>query len=1187
MARSPSRRDDDRYARRDERHYRRHSRDRERRYNGRDRDRDYRPRRDGSRDRLNFRRGDDRKRSRERTPVRDRDRERDRPRRSGDSRDDYDDPRRKRHRDEKYPSSPPREQSRDHRNVKSSSVRGNETPRPSTADNAEEEAKKAKLAKVEAWKKQMAEKQAAKQGSSSSTPASPAIKTQPPASPSPALRQPTGKAEAPATKDEIKNEDNSQIKDEKDAPPVPYAGKFDPKAIAKRAAAKLEKSRAALDGIVPLPTSATTAASHNGTSLADTKKMPARLGNAKVSGFGLSRAGADGTGDRMANAPKAGADLAEDERTERKLEKLPDLPAINESSDAAHVNGSDDQDDDGGDMRSDDEEAEAAREAAQKRAQEAQAEQQDIEMADSADNIKVEPATVPNGDVQTEDEDEVDPLDVFMNDLTAPADNIIPNRTIGKTGQKVGQVFDGDDGDDMDAVGDGMDDISAMTVKRKRKDIPTVNHAKVTYTPFRKAFYSEPVELAEMSKEDVDILRADLDNITCLGGNAPKPIMKFSQGGFGAQILDVIRDLKFDKPTPVQAQTLPAIMSGRDTIGIAKTGSGKTVAYLLPMFRHIKDQPPLEKLDGPIGLVLAPTRELATQIHRDCKPYIKALNLRAVCAYGGAPIKDQIAELKRGAEIVICTPGRMIDLLAANSGRVTNLKRVTYVVLDEADRMYDMGFEPQIGKILVNVRPDRQTVLFSATLPRTIEAVQKKALNNPLRIMVGGRSVVADEITQLVEVRAEDTKFRRVLELLGDLTDGDEDARCLIFVDRQESADKLLLDLNVRGYPAVSIHGGKEQVDRDQALSDFKSGASPVMVATSVAARGLDVKQLKLVINHDAPNHLEDYVHRAGRTGRAGNTGTAVTFVRPDQDRYANFLIRALKDSKREVPEDLIKLDKQFQEKVSSGEAKKMTSGFGGRGIERLDESRAAERARERKMHKTGDDNDEDDESKDDKPVDKKQAELDKMLAKATGQVKDRDAEQEAAASATQQPSSLLPSALADHLNKAMIVEKRVLPEPSASGTPSAKINDKLAKVNAAVAKINSKLGAKGTPRPGIPIDNRGPDAGAFHATLEINDFPQKARWAVTNRTNVAKILDSTGTSITTKGTFYAPGKEPEAGTGDLPKLYILVEGDTEIVVEGAMRELTRLLREGTVAALEAEGAMGGAKAGGGRYSVV
>jgi len=189
-----------------------------------------------------------------------------------------------------------------------------------------------------------------------------------------------------------------------------------------------------------------------------------------------------------------------------------------------------------------------------------------------------------------------------------------------------------------------------------------------------------------------------------------------------------------------------------------------------------------------------------------------------------------------------------------------------------------------------------------------MEALARKILQRPVEIVVGARSVVAPEVNQIVEIRNDDDKFRRLLELLGDLYDKDEDARTLIFVDRQESADSLLRDLMRRGYPCMSIHGGKDQIDRDSTISDFKAGVVPVLVATSVAARGLDVKQLKLVVNYDCPNHMEDYVHRVGRTGRAGNTGTAVTFVTQEQGRYAVDISKALKLSGQKIPDDIQKL---------------------------------------------------------------------------------------------------------------------------------------------------------------------------------------------------------------------------------------------------------------------------------------
>merc|ERR1719319_382434 len=290
-------------------------------------------------------------------------------------------------------------------------------------------------------------------------------------------------------------------------------------------------------------------------------------------------------------------------------------------------------------------------------------------------------------------------------------------------------------------------------------------------------------------------------------------------------------------------------MSGRDCIGIAKTGSGKTLAFLLPLFRHIADQEELEEGDGPISIIMTPTRELCLQIGKEVRKFIKAVGgARVVCVYGGTGISEQIAELKRGAEIIVCTPGRMIDMLAANSGKVTNLKRVTFLVLDEADRMFDMGFEPQVMRVMENCRPDRQTVMFSATFPRQMEGLARRILQKPIEVQVGGRSVVAKEIEQHVAVLEEETKFLKLLEILGNYVDL---GQVIVFVDKQEHADGLLKDLMNASYTSCSsLHGGIDQYDRD---------------STTVAARGLDVKKLVLVVNYDCPNHYEDYVHRPGR----------------------------------------------------------------------------------------------------------------------------------------------------------------------------------------------------------------------------------------------------------------------------------------------------------------------------------
>ncbi|CAL8583351.1 pre-mRNA processing RNA-helicase, variant 2 [Xanthoria parietina] len=1175
-----SRRDGDRHdrSRRDDgRSHRRRSRSRspDRRY----RDHDPRSHRDRYDD--DYHRSGRRDRSRDRRRSRDRDLGRDN-RREKDTRAKRDgsrDPRRRRDGSTDSRRRERRDGSRD-RTHRPAGAKGDITPKKSTASGQTEEEKKAeRLAKLEAWKQKQAAEKTRKQEELDAAGGTRSL-----------LDEMDKKANASPVA--LPSPEASEMNG--DTSPKPYAGKFDPKAIVKRAttgaasATKLgtdialpgvAKTSATLNSISTGPKANHSIAPANGSSGKAPPAAPLKA-RGNVSGFGLSTKSA-AEGDKTAAKP--GLDFGEEEGSRKKLEKLPTPPpedtVTNDNAamaDGAKVEGEEDDDDEAmQDAGTEEEAAAAARAAAEKREERLQeqslayqAGEEPIATApqDPTTNSDIAMADAPQGgavDLAAEPAEEEDPLDAFMTGLGDPM--TAPKKSdgikISKSKNQQPEAIFGDDDVDLNTVAVDPDDFLAMASKKKKKDLPTVNHAKLNYQPFRKNFYHEPSELTEMTDEEVADLRLELDGIKIRGVDAPKPVLKWSQCGLGAQSLEVIQRLGYERPTSIQTQAVPSIMSGRDVIGVAKTGSGKTIAFLLPMFRHIKDQRPIDSLDGPVGLVMTPTRELATQIHKECKPFLKALNLRAVCAYGGAPIKDQIADLKRGAEIIVCTPGRMIDLLAANSGRVTNLRRVTYLVLDEADRMFDMGFEPQVMKIMANIRPDRQTVLFSATFPRQMESLARKVLAKPIEIVVGGRSVVAPEITQIVEVRTEESKFIRLLELLGNLYEEEknEDDRALIFVDRQEAADGLLKDLMRKGYPCMSIHGGKDQIDRDSTIDDFKAGVVPIMIATSVAARGLDVKQLKLVVNYDAPNHLEDYVHRAGRTGRAGNTGTAVTFVTPEQDRYSVDIVKALKQSDREIPEDLRKLADGFIDKVKSGKEKVSGSGFGGKGLERLDQERDAARARERKTHKTGDDGEEDEKEEKEKDTG------DDLITKAASAV------QSAAAPAPPAPLPGVPKGI--DLDGKITVHK--------TEVPVADSKNPLSKVSAAVANIHNRLSQNRELRQGVPIDNKGPDAGAFHATLEINDFPQKARWAVTNRTNVAKILEATGTSITTKGSFYATGKEPQAGEN--PKLYILVEGDTEVVVTNAMRELMRLLKEGTIAAADSDARAPAS----GRYNVV
>lgn len=1088
-------------------------------------------------------------------------------------------------------------------------------------EKSEAEKKADRLAKLEAWKKKLEQKNRADGGAESS------------ASLSPAPTAATLTPQAPTTTKTTATDPGSTD--------VVYAGKFDPKAIAKKSAARhhspellgsvtLGKTAAVPD----VKTSALPPAKNvtskgewifldfdfgvRRTSLLTSLclECAASLSASKLfSSFGFNKGAADSAAGRRK------LDFDDEETSKRKLAKLPDA-SLEDADFTSYDNQDEDEDDDGHFDGTEEEFAAAARAARERRderilqqnmamqmdepvekdgaATEAPAVDVDEEasavvsvassqtMAEPASDTpaNVEPVTMDIDEIKSAvvvpepepaeahrvtrvptaaaapatDLDmgtDVDPLDAFMADLDQASS--VKKTLKTKKPSTEPEAYFNDDEDYLTKVEDNLDakSILAIAAKRKKKEIPTIDYSKLNITPVRKNFWVEPTELGLLTEAEVAELRLDLDGIKVSGKDVPKPVQKWSHCGLTRTMLEVVEKLGYDRPTPIQMQALPVIMSGRDVIGVAKTGSGKTMAFLVPMFRHIMDQDRVKDNEGPIGLILTPTRELAVQIHRDCKPFAKALGLRTVCAYGGPPIKDQIAELKRGAEIIVATTGRMIDLLAANQGRVVSLKRTTYIVLDEADRMFDMGFEPQVMKIFANIRPDRQTVLFSATMPRIIDALVKKVLQTPIEIVVGGRSVVAPEITQIIEVREEKEKFFRLLELLGELYIDDDDVRSLIFVERQEKADELLRELLRKGYACMSLHGGKDQIDRDSTISDFKCGVCPVLVATSVAARGLDVKQLKLVVNYDAPNHLEDYVHRAGRTGRAGNTGTAVTFITPEQENCAPGIAKALEQSGQPVPERLAEMRKLWREKVKAGQVRDQ-SGFGGKGLEKLDKDREAARMRERKTHKAeGDDEEPDKEAA--AEDDKKKKAADNLAQSAASAIVSRDTGKGEGNAGGDASAASATSAAGTPAQGAGLP-----PKPVGTGGGAA-----LEKAASAINDINARLARAGQLRPGQPIDNKGPDAGAFHATLEINDFPQKARWAVTNRTNVAKILDSTGTSITTKGTFYAAGaKVPPGGEA---KLYLLIEGDTELAVGNALTELTRLLREGTVAAADAD----------------
>ncbi|KAK3720050.1 hypothetical protein QZH41_015454, partial [Actinostola sp. cb2023] len=626
--------------------------------------------------------------------------------------------------------------------------------------------------------------------------------------------------------------------------------------------------------------------------------------------------------------------------------------------------------------------------------------------------------------------------------------------------------------------------------------------------------------------------------LTCLQFGFPV-VLTCLQFGF-----PVVLTNSYEKPTPIQAQAIPAVMAGRDMIGIAKTGSGKTLAFLIPMFRHVKDQPPLERDEGPLAIVMTPTRELAIQIHRECKKFCKPLNLRVVCVYGGTGISEQIAELKRGAEIIVCTPGRMIDMLTANNGRVTNCTRCTYLVLDEADRMFDMGFEPQVMRIIDCIRPDRQTVMFSATFPRQMEALARRILDKPVEIQVGGRSVVCSDVDQNVVMIEEENKFLKLLELLG------------IFQEK-----------------------GMDQFDRDSTIADFKNGVTKLMIATSVAARGLDIKRLNLVVNYDCPNHYEDYVHRVGRTGRAGNKGTAYTFIAPEQGRLGLEIVKALENSEVLVPADLRTLACEYIESLKAeGKQIVKTSGFSGKGFKfNEEENNKVNEAKKLQKWALGLQDSDDEAEAAEKEVEEIDKRLDAVFSKKPHIKKAAPVANEAQIKGEQKAKLNLAASIAAKINQKISAGTNNLdPTQQAAsqiikgGTVTALTGLDLARQLA--EKIHSKLNYEGPQEEPKEQEQKEVETERYEDEVEINEFPQTARWKITSKVfgrhradtfrdedTIMAITEYSECAVTVRGTYFTPGKEPKEGER---KIYLYIEGPSERAIQLAKVEIKRIVKE-------------------------
>ncbi|KAK0535570.1 ATP-dependent RNA helicase ded1 [Tilletia horrida] len=401
------------------------------------------------------------------------------------------------------------------------------------------------------------------------------------------------------------------------------------------------------------------------------------------------------------------------------------------------------------------------------------------------------------------------------------------------------------------------------------------------------------------------------------GRDAPEPVTEFLSPPIDPHLLDNIKLARYTTPTPVQKYSIPIVALGRDLMGCAQTGSGKTGGFLFPilsaLYTHGPPPPSPEQAQGggggysrgrkayPVCLILAPTRELVSQIHDEARKFTYRSWVKPAVVYGGADIGSQIRSIERGCDLLSATPGRLVDLI--ERGRIS-LSNVRFLVLDEADRMLDMGFEPQIRRIVEGEDMpgvlERQTLMFSATFPRDIQMLAKDFLKEYVFLSVGRVGSTSENITQKIEYVEDDDKRSVLLDVLNAMAPG---GLCLIFVETRRMADMLTNFLMSQRVSATSIHGDRTQRERERALELFRSGQTPVMVATAVASRGLDIPNVTHVINYDLPSDIDDYVHRIGRTGRAGNTGQAIAFFNRGNRNIVRELIDLLSEANQEVPD--------------------------------------------------------------------------------------------------------------------------------------------------------------------------------------------------------------------------------------------------------------------------------------------
>ncbi|KPA74799.1 putative Atp-dependent DEAD/H RNA helicase [Leptomonas pyrrhocoris] len=684
---------------------------------------------------------------------------------------------------------------------------------------------------------------------------------------------------------------------------------------------------------------------------------------------------------------------------------------------------------------------------------------------------------------------------------------------------------------------------------KKLRQLTYVNHSEMQYIPIRKDFYVVPPDMKDLTPEEMRVLLRELDGAKVQGQDLPRPLRSWHGTGLPDKVLEVLERHEYKAPFAVQSLGAPALMSGRDLLITAKTGSGKTLCYALPIIRHCADQPRCEKGKGPIGLVLVPTQELAVQVFTLLEELGDACGLRCVASYGSTPLSDNIRHVKAGCELMVATPGRLLDLLTVNGGKTMTLSRVSFVVVDEADRLFDSGFMEHVTAFLKNIRPDRVVGMISATMPKELRNSVMQHLRHPVIISVGGKPTPASNVEQqffffdeeVYDASKDKTEMTprlvRLLALLGE-EGGDGQNLILVFTQRKEEVDELVGQLTTLGYAnrVASLYSGMDPIDREFALEHFAPGKQFILIATAVAERGLDIPYLGLVVNYRLPNHYEAYVHRIGRTGRAGRSGRAVSlFTRGKDDDIAPELVEGLERAEQHIPEELYEVAERVRTLRKSGEAR-YNSGFF-RGYRDAKAQRFTDRSQKQQMREAA-----------------RAAGYEEFLSSSSSSDNDSDVESDENADITAVPVQSQSQVAAEEAAARNAMALTLHRGATASAlTLSSAQEDRIAKA----LKFAEKTTAAAT----VSADDV--TAVRFQSEYPINDLPDVVRGKLQGGSFMKSVGEETETSLVRKGVYFDPRYKHSRRMkeGERP-LYLLIVGKSMEAVRAARNKLDEMKAE-------------------------